>query len=222
MSPSYSTFIWRVWTHTHTRVCPTVIAQPWICPCWTLVCPQALVIAGISLQTANLYGYIHCKLGGQKPISRVTSRLFGPTDVPKSEYWASAHGVAQAILPLGAGAGSSQLSLPAVSPDSPPSLSGSVTWKSHKPRSCCSIPGSLLSSTTELLPSSRTMSLSEILMPLLKHRWRAIFNPQASSWLLPAFVKEPCVPGYAYSHALFPQQDRAGAFQKMALKNMGR
>ncbi|XP_030814033.1 Golgi apparatus membrane protein TVP23 homolog A isoform X2 [Camarhynchus parvulus] len=45
----------------------------------------ALVIAGISLQTANLYGYIHCKLGGQKNISRVTSRLFGTTDVPKRQ-----------------------------------------------------------------------------------------------------------------------------------------
>ncbi|XP_032930010.1 Golgi apparatus membrane protein TVP23 homolog A [Catharus ustulatus] len=45
----------------------------------------ALVIAGISLQTANLYGYIHCKLGGQKTISRVTSRLFGTADVPKRQ-----------------------------------------------------------------------------------------------------------------------------------------
>ncbi|XP_064581617.1 Golgi apparatus membrane protein TVP23 homolog A isoform X1 [Zonotrichia leucophrys gambelii] len=45
----------------------------------------ALVIAGISLQTANLYGYIHCKLGGPKTISRVTSRLFGTTDVPKRQ-----------------------------------------------------------------------------------------------------------------------------------------
>ncbi|NXC87288.1 TV23A protein, partial [Cercotrichas coryphoeus] len=45
----------------------------------------ALVIAGISLQTANLYGYIHCKLGGQKSISRVTSRLFGTADVPKRQ-----------------------------------------------------------------------------------------------------------------------------------------
>ncbi|NXW76994.1 TV23A protein, partial [Hirundo rustica] len=45
----------------------------------------ALVIAGISLQTANLYGYIHCKLEGQKTISRVTSRLFGTTDVPKRQ-----------------------------------------------------------------------------------------------------------------------------------------
>ncbi|XP_038007475.1 Golgi apparatus membrane protein TVP23 homolog A isoform X4 [Motacilla alba alba] len=45
----------------------------------------ALVIAGISLQTANLYGYIHCKLGGQKTISRVTSKLFGTTDVPKRQ-----------------------------------------------------------------------------------------------------------------------------------------
>ncbi|KAM9222620.1 LOW QUALITY PROTEIN: Golgi apparatus membrane protein TVP23 homolog A [Leptosomus discolor] len=45
----------------------------------------ALVIAGISLQTANLYGYIHCKLGGQKSISRVTSRLFVTADVPKRQ-----------------------------------------------------------------------------------------------------------------------------------------
>ncbi|XP_027566979.2 Golgi apparatus membrane protein TVP23 homolog A [Pipra filicauda] len=45
----------------------------------------ALVIAGISLQTANLYGYIHCKLGGQKTISRVTSRLFGTADVPQRQ-----------------------------------------------------------------------------------------------------------------------------------------
>ncbi|XP_041893560.1 Golgi apparatus membrane protein TVP23 homolog A isoform X2 [Corvus kubaryi] len=45
----------------------------------------ALVIAGISLQTANLYGYIHCKLGGQKTSSRVTSRLFGTADVPKRQ-----------------------------------------------------------------------------------------------------------------------------------------
>ncbi|KFV66092.1 Golgi apparatus membrane protein TVP23 A, partial [Dryobates pubescens] len=36
----------------------------------------ALVIAGISLQTANLYGYIHCKLGGSKSISRASSRFF--------------------------------------------------------------------------------------------------------------------------------------------------
>ncbi|XP_074136640.1 Golgi apparatus membrane protein TVP23 homolog A isoform X2 [Sminthopsis crassicaudata] len=35
----------------------------------------ALVIAGISLQTANLYGYIHCKIGGQKSITKVTSRF---------------------------------------------------------------------------------------------------------------------------------------------------
>ncbi|NWR32399.1 TV23A protein, partial [Tachuris rubrigastra] len=45
----------------------------------------ALVIAGISLQAANLYGYIHCKLGGQKTISRVTSRLFGTGDVPQRQ-----------------------------------------------------------------------------------------------------------------------------------------
>ncbi|XP_040430612.1 Golgi apparatus membrane protein TVP23 homolog A isoform X1 [Cygnus olor] len=45
----------------------------------------ALVIAGISLQTANLYGYIHCKLGGQKSISRITSRFFVTADVPKRQ-----------------------------------------------------------------------------------------------------------------------------------------
>ncbi|XP_009633762.1 Golgi apparatus membrane protein TVP23 homolog A [Egretta garzetta] len=44
----------------------------------------ALVIAGISLQTANLYGYIHCKLGGQKSISTGTSR-FSVTDIPKRQ-----------------------------------------------------------------------------------------------------------------------------------------
>ncbi|KAJ1097506.1 hypothetical protein NDU88_002624 [Pleurodeles waltl] len=35
----------------------------------------ALVIAGISLQTANLYGYIHCKVGGQKHIGKMASRF---------------------------------------------------------------------------------------------------------------------------------------------------
>ncbi|NWW70479.1 TV23A protein, partial [Climacteris rufus] len=45
----------------------------------------ALVITGISLQTANLYGYIHCKLGGQKAISRVTSRLFGTADAAQRQ-----------------------------------------------------------------------------------------------------------------------------------------
>uniref|UniRef100_A0A8C0C165 Golgi apparatus membrane protein TVP23 homolog n=1 Tax=Buteo japonicus TaxID=224669 RepID=A0A8C0C165_9AVES len=45
----------------------------------------ALVIAGISLQTANLYGYIHCKVGGQKSISRITSKFFVTADVPKRQ-----------------------------------------------------------------------------------------------------------------------------------------
>uniref|UniRef100_A0A674KCE7 Golgi apparatus membrane protein TVP23 homolog n=1 Tax=Terrapene triunguis TaxID=2587831 RepID=A0A674KCE7_9SAUR len=45
----------------------------------------ALVIAGISLQAANLYGYIHCKLGGKKSISKVTSRFFLKLVVPLSE-----------------------------------------------------------------------------------------------------------------------------------------
>ncbi|XP_018423501.1 PREDICTED: Golgi apparatus membrane protein TVP23 homolog A-like [Nanorana parkeri] len=35
----------------------------------------ALAIAGISLQSANLYGYIHCKTGGQKNVGRAASRF---------------------------------------------------------------------------------------------------------------------------------------------------
>uniref|UniRef100_A0A8C8R6T0 Golgi apparatus membrane protein TVP23 homolog n=1 Tax=Pelusios castaneus TaxID=367368 RepID=A0A8C8R6T0_9SAUR len=35
----------------------------------------ALVIAGISLQAANLYGFIHCKLGGKKSIKVTSSFL---------------------------------------------------------------------------------------------------------------------------------------------------
>ncbi|CAN2390412.1 Golgi apparatus membrane protein TVP23 homolog, partial [Pristimantis euphronides] len=35
----------------------------------------ALVIAGISLQSANLYGYIHCKTGGQQSVGRTASRF---------------------------------------------------------------------------------------------------------------------------------------------------
>ncbi|XP_068102936.1 Golgi apparatus membrane protein TVP23 homolog A [Hyperolius riggenbachi] len=35
----------------------------------------ALVIAGISLQSANLYGYIHCKTGGQQNVGRAASRF---------------------------------------------------------------------------------------------------------------------------------------------------
>ncbi|XP_048646006.1 Golgi apparatus membrane protein TVP23 homolog A [Marmota marmota marmota] len=39
----------------------------------------ALVIAGISLQAANLYGYILCKMGGESDISRVTASLLSQT-----------------------------------------------------------------------------------------------------------------------------------------------
>ncbi|XP_075384139.1 Golgi apparatus membrane protein TVP23 homolog A [Tenrec ecaudatus] len=39
----------------------------------------ALVIAGISLQAANLYGYILCKMGGDGDISRVTSSFLSQT-----------------------------------------------------------------------------------------------------------------------------------------------
>ncbi|XP_007498711.2 Golgi apparatus membrane protein TVP23 homolog A isoform X2 [Monodelphis domestica] len=48
---------------------------------WIFEAKKALVIAGISLQTANLYGYIHCKIGigGQKSITKVTSRFLSQT-----------------------------------------------------------------------------------------------------------------------------------------------
>lgn len=76
------------------------------------------MIAGISLQTANLYGYIHCKLGGQKSISRVTSRFFVTADVPKSKYRvglsATAHEVSHTDLPHAVGFGSSQVLAPKV------------------------------------------------------------------------------------------------------------
>ncbi|XP_053131830.1 Golgi apparatus membrane protein TVP23 homolog A isoform X4 [Hemicordylus capensis] len=42
---------------------------------WVFEAKKALVIASISLQAANLYGYIHCKLGGSPTIQRVTSRF---------------------------------------------------------------------------------------------------------------------------------------------------
>ncbi|KAM6155922.1 Golgi apparatus membrane protein TVP23 homolog A [Rhynchocyon petersi] len=39
----------------------------------------ALVIAGISLQAANLYGYILCKMGGESDIGKVTSSFLSQT-----------------------------------------------------------------------------------------------------------------------------------------------
>ncbi|XP_046523594.1 Golgi apparatus membrane protein TVP23 homolog A isoform X2 [Equus quagga] len=39
----------------------------------------ALVIAGISLQAANLYGYILCKMGGESDISKVTASFLSQT-----------------------------------------------------------------------------------------------------------------------------------------------
>ncbi|KAM8779226.1 Golgi apparatus membrane protein TVP23 homolog A isoform 1-T1 [Rhynchonycteris naso] len=39
----------------------------------------ALVIAGISLQAANLYGYILCKMGGESDISKVTANFLSQT-----------------------------------------------------------------------------------------------------------------------------------------------
>ncbi|XP_041605599.1 Golgi apparatus membrane protein TVP23 homolog A isoform X1 [Vulpes vulpes] len=40
---------------------------------------QALVIAGISLQAANLYGYILCKMGGESDLSKVTASFLSQT-----------------------------------------------------------------------------------------------------------------------------------------------
>ncbi|OWK11064.1 hypothetical protein Celaphus_00006910 [Cervus elaphus hippelaphus] len=40
---------------------------------------QALVIAGISLQAANLYGYVLCKMGGESDISKVTASFLSQT-----------------------------------------------------------------------------------------------------------------------------------------------
>ena len=40
---------------------------------------QALVIAGISLQAANLYGYVLCKMGGESDISKVTATFLSQT-----------------------------------------------------------------------------------------------------------------------------------------------
>ncbi|XP_049759586.1 Golgi apparatus membrane protein TVP23 homolog A isoform X2 [Elephas maximus indicus] len=47
----------------------------------------ALVIAGISLQAANLYGYILCKMGGDSDISRVTSSFLSQTVLQTVSYW---------------------------------------------------------------------------------------------------------------------------------------
>lgn len=44
-----------------------------------LLCAQALVIAGIALQAANLYGYILCKMGGESDISKVTASFLSQT-----------------------------------------------------------------------------------------------------------------------------------------------
>ncbi|XP_064218591.1 Golgi apparatus membrane protein TVP23 homolog A-like [Aotus nancymaae] len=39
----------------------------------------ALVVAGISLQAANLYGYILCKMGGNSDVSKVTASFLSQT-----------------------------------------------------------------------------------------------------------------------------------------------
>lgn len=46
----------------------------------SLFCPmQALVIAGISLQAANLYGYVLCKMGGDGDMSTVAASFLPQT-----------------------------------------------------------------------------------------------------------------------------------------------
>ncbi|XP_029802106.1 Golgi apparatus membrane protein TVP23 homolog A isoform X2 [Suricata suricatta] len=42
----------------------------------------ALVTAGISLQAANLYGYVLCKMGGERDISKVTAGFLSHTVLP--------------------------------------------------------------------------------------------------------------------------------------------
>lgn len=37
------------------------------------------MVAGISLQAANLYGYVLCKLGGDSDISRITATFLSQT-----------------------------------------------------------------------------------------------------------------------------------------------
>ncbi|KAB1262991.1 Golgi apparatus membrane protein TVP23-like protein A [Camelus dromedarius] len=46
---------------------------------WIFEARKALVIAGISLQAANLYGYVLCKLGGESDISKVTASFLSQT-----------------------------------------------------------------------------------------------------------------------------------------------
>lgn len=48
---------------------------------------QALVIAGISLQAANLYGYILCKMGGESDISKVTTNFLSQTVFQTVSCW---------------------------------------------------------------------------------------------------------------------------------------
>ncbi|KAF4015583.1 hypothetical protein G4228_007316 [Cervus hanglu yarkandensis] len=46
---------------------------------WIFEARKALVIAGISLQAANLYGYVLCKMGGESDISKVTASFLSQT-----------------------------------------------------------------------------------------------------------------------------------------------
>ncbi|XP_067912493.1 Golgi apparatus membrane protein TVP23 homolog A-like isoform X2 [Heterodontus francisci] len=45
----------------------------------------ALVIAGLSLQAANLYGYIRCKLGGSKNVTKAASTYLGQQLLQRSD-----------------------------------------------------------------------------------------------------------------------------------------
>ncbi|GAB5583076.1 Golgi apparatus membrane protein TVP23 homolog A [Prionailurus iriomotensis] len=63
----------------------------------------ALVIAGISLQAANLYGYILCKMGGERDIGKITasflSQMVFQTSQPKGlpGAWPQGAGDSQAL-----------------------------------------------------------------------------------------------------------------------------
>ncbi|XP_029802107.1 Golgi apparatus membrane protein TVP23 homolog A isoform X3 [Suricata suricatta] len=49
---------------------------------WIFEARKALVTAGISLQAANLYGYVLCKMGGERDISKVTAGFLSHTVLP--------------------------------------------------------------------------------------------------------------------------------------------
>uniref|UniRef100_A0A4X1VK80 Golgi apparatus membrane protein TVP23 homolog n=1 Tax=Sus scrofa TaxID=9823 RepID=A0A4X1VK80_PIG len=57
----------------------------------------ALVIAGISLQAANLYGYVLCKMGGESDISKITASFLSQT-VFQTAYFPRQQGLEGEVL----------------------------------------------------------------------------------------------------------------------------